>query len=227
KSKLSKVPEVIQDDINRLKNTAERKKKPQVVKAAVTIKETGRFLTPEAKCAFTGRALLEYLPSLVRDYLACRQVQNMPASKGYGFLFGRFLYDFEFLSGSEVFLEYLKIATIETPILSISCVSEKETGNNFRITSSWKDVSRYSFQNRLQEFLLGNGMGFDIRKTDGLTHFEVAAKDRKKKLINYVVLQQKNSIVSLEIEAGSRFSLVGMLKHLFGEEWINAKVEAI
>ncbi len=225
--KLSKVPEVAQDDINRPKKTAERKKKPQVVKAAVTIKEAGRFLTPEAKCAFTGRALLEYLPSLVKDYLACRQVQNMPASKGYGFLFGRFLYDFEFLSGSEVFLEYLKTGAIETPILSISCVSEKETGTNFRITSSWKDVSRYSFQNRLQEFLLGNGMGFDIAKSGGVTHFEVAVKDRKKKLLNSAIFQQDNGCVSLEIETGSNFSIISILKHLFGEEWMEAKVEAI
>ncbi|MDO9097980.1 MAG: hypothetical protein Q7U60_07650, partial [Candidatus Methanoperedens sp.] len=152
--KLSNIPEVAHDDINRLKNTAERKKKPKIVQAVVTIKEAGRFLTPEAKCAFTGRALLEYLPSLVKDYLSCRQVQNMPASKGYGFLFGRFLYDFEFMGSSDVFLSYFENNAIDSSLLCISGISDKEIGSNFRITSQWKDVSRYSFQNRLQDFML-------------------------------------------------------------------------
>ncbi len=225
--KLSKVPEVAQDDINRLKNTAERKKKPKIVQAVVTIKESGRFLTPEAKCAFTGRALLEYLPSLVKDYLSCRQVQNMPASKGYGFLFGRFLYDFEFMGSSDVFLSYLEKNAIDSQLLGISQVLEKEIGSCFRITSVWKDVSKYSFQNRLQDFMLGNGMGFDITKSGGLTYFEVAAKDRKKKLLNSAVFRQENGNVSLEVETGSNFSIVSLLKHLFGEEWMDARVESI
>ncbi len=225
--KLSALPGVSQEDIKRLEKTVERKKKPQIVKAVVTIKETGRFLTPEAKCAFIGRAIFEHMPSLVKGYLSCRQVQNMPVSKGYGFLFGSFLYDFEFLSGSEVFLELLKKETIETPLLSISNVSEKEIGSNFRITSQWSDPSPYSFQNMLQDFLLGNGMGFEIRKSDGLTRFEVASKDRKKKLLNYAALRHENGAVSLEIETGSRFSIIELLKHLFGEGWMDAKVESI
>ncbi|MCZ7395162.1 MAG: radical SAM protein [Candidatus Methanoperedens sp.] len=225
--RLSNLPEVSQEDIKKLKKTVERKKKPQVVQAVVTIKEDGRFLTPEAKCAFTGRAILGQIPSLVKDYLSCRQVQNMPASKGYGFLFGRFVYDFEFQGSSEVFLEFLKENRIDTQLLSISSVSEKEIGNNFRITSQWKDTYRYSFQNRLQDFLLLNGMGFEIRKSNGFIKFEVAAKDRKKKLLNYAELSQENGDISLEIETGSRFSIIELLKHLFEEQWMDAKVESI
>ncbi len=225
--KLSALPTVSQEDIERLKKAVERKKKPMIVKAVVTIKEAGRFLTPEAKCAFTGRAILGQMPSLVKDYLSCRQVQNMPVSKGYGFLFGRFLYDFEFQSNPEVFPEFLKKGTIENPLLSVSGAENMEIGNNFRITSQWTDTSMYSFQNRLQEFLLGNGIGFEIRKSNGITRFEVAAKDRKKKLLNYAALRQENGAVSLEIETGSRFSIIEMLKHLFGEEWMDAKVESI
>ncbi len=225
--KLSRLPEVRQEDIEMFKEIVERKKRPKNAQAVVTIKEAGRFLTPEAKCAFIGRAILEHIPSLVKDYLACRQVQNMPASKGYGFLFGSFLYDFEFMGSSDVFLGYLEKNTIESQLLGISLVSGKELGNNFRITSVWKDASKYSFQNRLQEFLLGNGMGFDIKKTDGLTYFEVAAKDRKKKLLNSAALRQENGNVSLEVETGSNFSIVSLLKHLFGEEWMDANVEAV
>ncbi len=225
--KIASLPEVSKEDISRLKMSVERKRKPQVVKAIVTIKEAGRFLTPEAKCAFVGRTILEQMPSLVKDYLSCRQVQNVPVSKGYGFLFGRLLYDFEFIRGREVFLEFLKKSTIDTPLLSISGDSGKDFGTHFHITSGWEDSSPYSFQNRFQDFLFANNMGFEIRKSNGFIRFEVAAKDRKKKLMNYAVLEQKNSIVSLEIETGLRFSLVGMLKHLFGDEWINAKVEAI
>ncbi len=225
--KFSRIPQVTQDDINRLKKTAERKKKPQVVQAVVTIKEGGRFLTPEAKCAFAGRALLERMPSLVKDYLSCRQVQNMPASKGYGFLFGRFLYDFEFISGSEVFLEFLKKGAIDTRILSISRAGDKEIGTRFQITSQWSDTSQYGFQNIFQDFLLTNGLGFDIRKSNGFTGFEVAAKDRKKRLLYSAALRQENGVVLLEIETGSRFSIIEMLKHLFGEKWVDAKVEAI
>ncbi len=224
--KLSKLPEVGQEDIEKLKNIVELKKRPKIVQAVVTIKEQGRFLTPEAKCAFTGRAVFEHIPSLVKDYLACRQVQNMPASKGYGFLFGRFLYDFEFMGSSDVFLSYLEKNTIESPLLGISRVSGKEIGNSFRITSVWKDISKYSFQNKLQDFMLENGMGFDIRKTDAVTYFEVAAKDRKKKLLNSAALRQENGSVSLEIETGSNFSIVSLLKHLFGEEWMDARVES-
>jgi radical SAM superfamily enzyme YgiQ (UPF0313 family) len=225
--KLSTLPEVRQEDVERLRKIVELKKKPEIAHAVVTIKEAGRFLTPEAKCAFIGRAILEHIPSLVKDYLACRQVQNMPASKGYGFLFGRFLYDFEFMGSSDVFLSYLEKNIIDSSLLDISGISGKEPENNFRITSQWKDVSRYSFQNRLQDFMLGSGIGFDIRKTDGVTYFEVAAKDRKKKLLNFAALRQKNGVVSLEIETGSNFSIVSLLKYLFGKEWMDAKVESI
>ncbi|VVB94742.1 Radical SAM superfamily protein [uncultured archaeon] len=225
--KLSTLPEVRQEDIEKLRNIVEMKKRPKSMQAVVTIKEAGKFLTPEAKCVFIGRAILEHIPSLVKDYLACRQVQNMPASKGYGFLFGSFLYDFEFMGSSDAFSSYLEKNTIDSPLLGISRVSGKEIGNSFRITSAWKDVSKYSFQNKVQDFMLVNGMGFDIRKTDGLTYFEVAAKDRKKKLLNSAALGQENGSVSLEVETGSNFSIVSLLKHIFGEEWMDAKVESI
>ncbi len=225
--KLSTLPAVSDEDIKQLRMSMERKKKPELVKAVVTIKEAGRFLTPEAKCAFIGRAILGQIPSLVKDYLSCRQVANMPASKGYGFLFGQFEYDFEFQRNSEVFLEFLKESRIETSLLSISSISGKEIGNIFRIVSQWKDADRYSFQNRLQDFLLHNGMGFEIRKSNGCVKFEVAAKDRKKKLLNYALLRQENGEISVEIEAGSRFSIIEMLRHLFGEQWMEVRVESI
>ncbi len=225
--KLSKIPQVTQDDINRLKKTVEIKKKPQVVQAVMTIKEGGRFLTPEAKCAFAGRTVLSQMPSLVKDYLSCRQVQNMPASKGYGFLFGRFLYDFEFISGSEVFLEHLKNGAIDTRILSISRAEDKEIGTHFRVTSKWDDQSPYGFQNIFQDFLLTNGLGFEIKKSNGVTRFEVAAKDRKKKVMYSAALRQENGVVSLEMKTGSRFSIIEMLKHLFGEKWMDVMVESI
>jgi hypothetical protein len=225
--KLSTLPEVSQEDILKLKKTVERKKKPRVVQAVVTIREEGRFLTPEAKCAFTGRAIFGQIPSLVKDYLSCRQVQNIPASKGYGFLFGRFMYDFEFRDSSEVFLEFLKKSGIETPLLSISSVDDVEIGTHFHIASYWKDASPYSFQNRLQDYLLENGMGFEIKKSNGFIKFEVATKDRKKKLLNSTVLHQENGRVTLEIETGSRFSIIELLQHLFGEQWMDAKVESI
>ncbi len=224
--KLSSLPVVSEEDIKKLEKTVERKKKPEVVKAVVTIKEEGRFLTPEAKCAFIGRAILGQIPSLAKDYLSCRQVANMPVSKGYGFLYGRFIYDIEFSGKSEVFLEFLKESRIETSLLSISGVSEKEIGSNFRITSKWNDAEKYSFQNRLQDFLLLNGMGYEIRKSNGSIRFEVAAKDRKKKLLNYAALRQEDGEISLEIETGSRFSIIEMLRHLFGEQWMEAKVES-
>ncbi len=224
---LSTLPEICDEDVKKLRMSAERKKKPEVVKVVVTIKEEGRFLTPEAKCVFIGRAILEQIPSLVKDYLSCRQVANMPASKGYGFLFGQFMYDFEFQGGSEVFLEFLKDNKIETSLLSISGISGKEIGTNFRISSQWKDAGRYSFQNRLQGFLLHNGMGFEISKSNGFVRLEVAAKDRKKKLLNYAVLKQENGEISVEIEVGSRCSIVEMLQYLFGEQWMEVRVESI
>jgi len=55
-----------------------------------------------------------------------------------------------------------------------------EIGNRFRITSSWKDPSKYSFQNRLQNYMLSIGLGFDIKKQETRIYFEVAARDRKK-----------------------------------------------
>lgn len=222
----SLLPEAAPEDINRLKEIVERKKKPQHIKAVVRLKEAGRFLTPEAKCAFTGRAILEKIPSLSKDYLSCRQVQNMPASKGYGFLFGKLLYDFEFLSNGEVFLEFLKNSTIDTPLLGISAF-DMEVGSSFRITSKWKDASEYGFQNRLQDFLLRNGMGFEIRKSNRFIKFEVSEKDRKKKLLYSAILKQENGSVSLEIDTGSRFLIFSLLKHLFGDEWSEARVEAM
>ncbi len=226
KQMLLSVPAIKRDDLERLKNTVEIKKRPRTVQAVVTLKEPGRYLTPEAKCAFIGRAILEQIPSIVRDYLACRQVQNMPASKGYGSLFGRFLYDIEFAGASEVFSDYIKKSRIDTPILSISSVSG-EIGNRFRITSIWRDPSTYSFQNRLQDYMLSKGLGFDIKKQGLLIYFEIAMKDRKKKLMNSAVFEQEDNLVTLDVETGSNFLIIEMLKYLFGEVWLNAKVESI
>lgn len=224
--KLLSLPEVKKEELLKLKNAVEKKKRPRIVQAVVTLHESGRYLTPEAKCAFIGRAILEQIPSIARDYLACRQVQNMPVSKGYGFLFGRFLYDFEFKGSVEDFSERLKKGPIDTPILSISSISS-EIGNRFRVTSLWKDPSKYSFQNRLQDFLLSKGLGFDIKKQEQYVYFEVAAKDRKKKLLDSVVLGQEDKLVTIIVETGSNFLIIEMLKYLFGEEWVDAKVESI
>lgn len=225
--KILSLPEVLREDLERLKNAVEKKKRPKIVQAQVTLKEQGRYLTAEAKCAFIGKAILEQIPSLLRDYLACRQVQNMEASKGYGFLFGRFLYDFEFSGSQDIFLEHMKKNIIDSSLLSISFVPGKEIGNNFRIVSHWNDPSKYSFQNRLQEYLLSKGLGFDIKKQGGSIYFEVAAKDRKKKLLNSVVIRQEDNNVTLEMETDSNFLIIEMLKSLFGDGWIDAKVESI
>lgn len=224
--KLLVLPEVWPEDIVRLKKIVEIKKRPQVVQAIITIKEEGRHLTPEAKCSFAGRAILENIPTLVKNYLSCRQVPNMTASKGYGFLFGRFLYDFEFIGSSEVFLGYLKKNTIDTTILSISLATD-ETGNKFRITSLWKDPSKYSFQNRLQNYMLSIGLGFDIKKQETRIYFEVAARDRKKKLLDSVVFHQESDTMSLEVATGSNFLIIDMVKFLFGDGWKDALVESI
>jgi len=224
--KLIELPQVKPEDMARLKKIVEIKKRPQTIQVIVTIKEVGRHLTPEAKCSFTGRAILENIPSLVKNYLSCRQVQNMVASKGYGFLFGRFLYDIEFIGSSEVFLEYLKKNTIETPILSISLMAG-EIGTKFRIISSWKDPSKYSFQNRLQEYILSNGLGFDITKQETKIYFEVAARDRKKKLLDSAVFHQEGDTVTLEVVTGSNFLIIDMLKTIFGDGWKDALVESI
>lgn len=229
--KIPNLPAVSQEDMSRLKKIVERKKRPETTAAVVTIKETARFLRPEAKCAFIGRALLEWIPSLAFSYLSCRQVQNIEAAKGYGSLFGRFLYNFEFLSDSRFFSEFLEKRRIETPLLIISSAPENDAKMNgrhcFRITSCWKDCGTYSFQNRFQDFLLGNGMGFDIRKSCGLIHFEVAAKDKKKKLLYSAVLEQEKNNISLDIETGARFAILPMLEYLFGDEWMNARVESV
>jgi len=209
------------------KNTVEKKKRPRIVQVPVTIKEAGRYLTPEAKCAFIGKAILEQIPSLVRDYLACRQVQNMHASKGYGFLFGRFLYDFEFSGNHGVFLEHIKEKSIDSSLLSISFLTGKEIGNNFRIVSRWNDASKYSFQNHLQEYLLSKGLGFDIKEQEQLIYFKIAAKDRKKKLLNSAVFQREDNKVTLEVDTGSKFLIIEMLKYLFGDGWVDAMVESI
>jgi radical SAM superfamily enzyme YgiQ (UPF0313 family) len=224
--KLLTLPQVKPEHMARLKKTVEIKKRPQIVQAIVTIKEAGRHLTPEAKCSFAGRMILENIPTLVKNYLLCRQVPNMTASKGYGFLFGRFLYDIEFIGASGIFLEYLKKNTIDTPILSISMVTG-EIGNKFRIRSSWKDPSKYSFQNRLQEYILSNGLGFDIKKQETSISFDVAARDRKKKLLDYAVFHQEGDTVTLEVETGSNFLIIDMLKPLFGDRWKDALVESI
>jgi hypothetical protein len=224
--KLLELPEVKPEYMARLKKIVEIKKRPQIVQAIVTIKEAGRHLTPEAKCSFAGRAILENIPSIVKNYLSCRQVPNMTASKGYGFLFGRFLYDIEFIGASEVFLEYLKKNTIDTPILSIS-LAIGEIGNKFRVSSSWKDPSKYSFQNRLQEYILSNGLGFDIKKQETTIIFEVAARDRKKKLLDSAVFHQEGDTVTLEVVTASNFLIIDMLKSLFGDGWKDAFVESV
>jgi len=225
--KLLSLPAIKREDIERLKNTVEKKKRPRIVQVPVTIKEAGRYLTPEAKCAFIGKAILEQIPSLVRDYLACRQVQNMHASKGYGFLFGRFLYDFEFSGNHGVFLEHIKEKSIDSSLLSISFLTGKEIGNNFRIISRWNDASKYSFQNHLQEYLLSKGLGFDIKEQEQLIYFKIAAKDRKKKLLNSAVFQREDNKVTLEVDTGSKFLIIEMLKYLFGDGWVDAMVESI
>lgn len=227
KRKLLSVPVVLQKDLERLKNTVEKKKRPKIVQAAVTLKEQGRYLTPEAKCAFIGKSILEQIPALVKDYLLCRQVQNMVASRGYGFLFGRFLYDFEFSGNQEIFINHLKEKSIESSLLDISFFDGKEIGNSFRIVSLWNDPSKYSFQNRLQEYLLLNGLGFDIKKKEVVVYFEVAVKDRKKKLLSSVLFSQKDNLVTIEVETGSNFLIIDMLKYLFVDRWADAKVESI
>jgi len=224
---LSRLPEVSSDDISRLGKSMNKKKKPEIVQAVVTIKENGRFLTPEAKCAFIGSTILSQIPSLAKDYLSCRQVQNMPASKGYGFMFGSFLYDFEFKGNTEIFLENLKKGAIDSPIIRIAESGFKESGNNFRITSPWNDTSKYGFQNHVQSYLLENGMGFNIVKNGNLTCFDVSVKDRKKKLLESVGFEQENGSVILEIKTGSNFIILDMIKYLFGEEWSKAMVESI
>ncbi len=225
--KLLLIPEVLREDLERLKNTVEKKKRPKIVQAAVTLKEPGRYLTPEAKCAFIGKTVLEQIPALVKDYLLCRQVQNMQASKGYGFLFGRFLYDFEFSGSQEIFLSHLKEKSIDSSLLSITFFDGKEIGNNFRIVSQWNDPSKYSFQNRLQEYLISNGLGFDIKKHEAKVYFEVAAKDRKKKLLNSVQFSHEDNLVTIEVETGSNFLIIDMLKYIFVDRWMDAKVESI
>ncbi len=226
--KLTKVPEISRKDIERLKKTIEMKKRPQTVRAAVIIKEPARFLTPEAKCAFIGRAILTEIPELVKSYLSCRQVQNMEPAKGYGSLFGRFLYDIEFSGTARVFSEFISKNEIDTPLFAISPMDEGTNEELFRfhITSSWNDPDVYSFQNRLQDYILGNDMGFDIRKSGGAIFFEVAAKDKKKKIIYSAKLQQENGDVMLELETGPKFVIVTLVKHLFKGEWMKAKVES-
>jgi radical SAM superfamily enzyme YgiQ (UPF0313 family) len=224
--KLLELPQVKPEHMASLKKIVEIKKRPQIVQAIVTIKEAGRHLTPEAKCSFAGRAILENIPSLLEYYLSCRQVQNMVASKGYGFLFGRFLYDMEFIGASEVFLEYLKKNTIDTQILSISPASG-DIGNTFRITSSWKDPSKYSFQNRLQDYMLSIGLGFEIKKQEMRIYFDVTARDKKKKLLDSVVFYQEGESITLELMSGSKFLIIDMLKSLFGDGWKDVLVESI
>jgi hypothetical protein len=225
--KLLSLPEVKREDLERLKNTVEKKKRPWIVQAEVSLKETGRHLTPEAKCSFIGKAILEQLPALERDYLACRQVQNMEASKGYGFLFGRFLYDFEFSGSQEIFMSYLKEESIDSSLLSILLLTGKEIGNDFRIVSQWNDPLKYSFQNQLQKYLLSKGLGFNIKKQEPFICFEVATKDRKKKLLNWVVFKQEINKVTLVLETGSNFLIIDMLKYIFIDGWMDAKVESI
>ncbi len=224
--KLLLPPSVKREDLEKLKGLVEKKKRPEIVQAEITLKEQGRFLTPEAKCAFIGRAVLMHIPSLTHNYISCRIVQNMPGSKGYGSLFGRFLYDFEFTGTSDFFSEHLKNNAIDTPLFLISSKSG-EIGNRFRITALWKDTSKYSFQNRLQEYFFSKGLAFDVRKQERSVYFDVAGKDRKKKLINSVVFQQEDDRVILEADTGQNFLIIDILKNLFGEGWFDAKVESI
>ncbi|PWB50112.1 MAG: hypothetical protein C3F06_13560 [Candidatus Methanoperedenaceae archaeon] len=225
--KLLSLPEVRKEDLDRIKIAMERKKRPVIVQAEVSLKESGRHLTPEAKCSFIGKAILEQLPALARDYLACRQVQNMEASKGYGFLFGRFLYDFEFSGSQEIFISHLKENIIDSSLLSISLSTGKEIGNDFRIVSQWNDPLQYSFQNHLQKYLQSKGLGFDIKKQEPFIRFEVAVKDRKKKFLNRIEFQQEKNKVALVLETGSNFLIIDMLKYLFLDGWMDAKVESM
>jgi hypothetical protein len=226
--KLTIIPEISQKDIERLRITIEMKKRPQTARVVVIIKEPGRFLTPEAKCAFMGRAILQEIPELVKSYLSCRQVQNMEPAKGYGSLFGRFQYDIEFSGTAQVFSEFISKNVIDTPLLAISPMDEgiNEDIFRFRVNSSWNDPDAYSFQNTLQDYLLGNDMGFDIRKSGGIIFFEVAMKDKKKKIIYSAKLQQEIGNVLLELETGPKFRIVTLVKHLFKGEWMKAKVES-
>ena len=110
--------------------------------------------------------------------------------------------------------------------MSIS-LATGEIGNKFRITSSWKDLSKYSFQNRLQNYMLSIGLGFDIKKQETRISFEVAARDRKKKLLDSVVFHQEGETVILEVVTGLNFLIIDMLKPIFDDGWKDALVESI
>jgi hypothetical protein len=79
----------------------------------------------------------------------------------------------------------------------------------------------------LQEFILSNGLGFDIKKQDTRIYFEIAARDRKKKLLDSVVFYQERDTVIIELATGSNFLIIDMLKPLFGEGWKDTLVESI
>jgi hypothetical protein len=79
----------------------------------------------------------------------------------------------------------------------------------------------------MQKYLLSKGLGFDIKKHEPFICFEVAAKDRKKKFLNRIEFQQEKNIVTLVLETGSNFLIIDMLKYLFVDEWVDAKVESI
>ena len=111
--------------------------------------------------------------------------------------------------------------------MGISFFDGKEIGNNFKIVSLWNDPSKYSFQNRLQEYLLLNGLGFDIKKHEGMVYFEVAVKDRKKKILDSVLFSHEDNLVTIEVKTGSNFLIIDMLKYLFVDRWADAKVESI
>lgn len=226
--KPSKIPEISPGDVERLRKAMELKKRSQTIRIVVTLKEAARFLTPEAKCAFIGRAIIHEMPELVRSYLSCRQVYNMEPSKGYGALFGRFLFDLEFIGNARAFSEYITKKPIETPLLSISPHEKVLDEDHFQfcVTSSWNDPEMYSFQNKFQDYILQNNLGFEIRKSGGAISFEIAEKDKKKKKIYSARLMENNDHITLELETGPKFIIAALVKHLFGKEWTKTKVES-
>jgi len=79
----------------------------------------------------------------------------------------------------------------------------------------------------LQEYILSNGLGFDIKKQEQRIYFEIAARDRKKKLLDSAVFHQEGETVTLEVVTGSNFLIIDMLKSIFGEGWKDVLVESM
>ena len=75
--------------------------------------------------------------------------------------------------------------------------------------------------------MLSKGLGFDIKKQEGTIYFDVAARDRKKKLLDSVLFSQEDNKVTVDVETGSNFLIIDMLKYLFVDGWIRAIVESM